>query len=79
MPLYEYECAACGERTEKMRSLADRAKGPACPECGEATALALSVPGRAAVSGGSRESSALPTMDGGGCGCGPGGCGVNLN
>jgi putative FmdB family regulatory protein len=77
MPLYEYECAGCGARIEKMRKLSERANGPACPECGEATALALSAPGRVSVgSGGS--GSAIPTSVNMG-GCGPGGCGVGFN
>ncbi len=33
MPLYEYHCVKCGETFEKLVSLRDRTKAPACPEC----------------------------------------------
>lgn len=76
MPLYEYACPGCGERTEKMRSVSDRANGPACPACGAETALALSTPGRVGVGGGSGSGRSLPQTRAGGCG--PGGCGVSF-
>lgn len=75
MPLYEYRCPGCGERVERMRSVADRAEGPDCPSCGEPTGLALSAPGR--VGAGRAGSGRLPRVGGGGCG--PGGCGVSFN
>lgn len=77
MPLYEYTCSGCGARVEEMRKQAERADGPACPECGEATELALSAPGRVGVGGG--ESGAIRTGTNPGGGCGPGGCGVSFN
>ncbi len=33
MPIYEFECARCGERIELMLNVADRNKGK-CPKCG---------------------------------------------
>ena len=63
MPLYEYACPVCGERAEKMRSIADRADGPECPSCGEGMVLALSLPGR--VSGGGGTASVSPSSCGG--------------
>jgi putative FmdB family regulatory protein len=35
MPIYEYRCGACGERSEELAS-ADSA-APACPRCGAET------------------------------------------
>ena len=77
MPLYEYECAACGARTEKMRKLAERAEGPECPECGETTRLAMSAPGHVSMGAGGSGASIPPSVNTGGCG--PGGCGVSFN
>lgn len=34
MPIYEYECAACGERLERLRRLSDPPLVD-CPACGE--------------------------------------------
>ena len=34
MPIYEYECAACGERFELRRDLADNDSEIKCPKCG---------------------------------------------
>jgi len=77
MPLYEYDCARCGARIEKMKKLSERAEGPACPECGGSTELALSAPGRVSVGAGGT-GAPLPTSVNTG-GCGPGGCGVSFN
>lgn len=35
MPLYEYECGACGARFERLVSIA-AADGASCPHCGAA-------------------------------------------
>ena len=35
MPLYEYECAACGHRFERIRKFSDPPV-ETCPNCGEA-------------------------------------------
>lgn len=34
MPIYEYECVACGEKFEKRRSFTDSDKDLKCPRCG---------------------------------------------
>lgn len=34
MPLYEYQCPACGHRFEVLQRLGERGDGLACPECG---------------------------------------------
>ena len=34
MPIYEFQCAACGERFEILSSLADRDEKAVCPACG---------------------------------------------
>ncbi|GAB4247603.1 FmdB family zinc ribbon protein [Deferrisoma sp.] len=35
MPLYEYQCAQCGEKTEILVRSGDRAQdAPRCPNCG---------------------------------------------
>ena len=36
MPIYEYECGSCGERSEVLQKLSD-APLSECPECGEAS------------------------------------------
>jgi len=43
MPIYEYECKACGERTEVLQKAKD--KPPACcPKCGGAVVKLISSP-----------------------------------
>jgi putative FmdB family regulatory protein len=34
MPVYEFDCAKCGERFEVMGSYTEREKEHACPKCG---------------------------------------------
>ncbi|HVO50599.1 MAG TPA: FmdB family zinc ribbon protein [Thermoanaerobaculia bacterium] len=43
MPLYEYECAKCGEKLEVIRSFSDPPL-TVCPECGGALVKLLSPP-----------------------------------
>lgn len=43
MPLYEYECDACGHRFERIQKFSD-ALVSACPECGGAVRKLLSSP-----------------------------------
>lgn len=43
MPLYEYECTGCGERTELIQRLADPPLEK-CPRCGEPVTKLLSAP-----------------------------------
>jgi putative FmdB family regulatory protein len=69
MPLYEYACRSCGGRLERMRKVEERLAGPECPACGQATALAMSVPG---MVGGAGSPSA--SMESWGESCAPGGC-----
>jgi putative FmdB family regulatory protein len=33
MPIYEYRCQACGEKFEKIVSLATKTEGLICPNC----------------------------------------------
>ncbi|HEV3007389.1 MAG TPA: zinc ribbon domain-containing protein [Pirellulales bacterium] len=74
MPLYEYQCEACGNDFELLVRSGDK---PACPDCGgERLAKQFSVP---AAPVGSSSAGGLPMADGPwqGCGkpgCGPGGC-----
>jgi putative FmdB family regulatory protein len=42
LPLYEYECNACGHRFERIQKLS--ASPPDCPECGKRTRRLLSAP-----------------------------------
>jgi len=34
MPIYEYECTACGEKFELRRSMSDSDSEIKCPRCG---------------------------------------------
>lgn len=43
MPLYEYECAKCGSRTEVIQRVGDGPTGP-CDECGGEMQRLLSAP-----------------------------------
>lgn len=43
MPLYEYECTACGERTEIIQRLSDPPLAD-CPKCGQPVKKLLSAP-----------------------------------
>ncbi len=36
MPIYEYLCAACGERFSKLQKMGADAAETACPSCGSA-------------------------------------------
>jgi putative FmdB family regulatory protein len=79
MPLYEYACRSCGERTERMRKVEDRLRAPTCEACDQPTVLAMSVPGM--VGGGAPGLAAEPwghSCGGGGC-CGGGACSPGLN
>lgn len=44
MPVYEYQCQACGHRFERKQSFSD-APIKVCPECGGVTKKLLSTPG----------------------------------
>jgi putative FmdB family regulatory protein len=44
MPLYEYECLACGERSEVLQRFSDPPLA-ACPKCGGEVKKLVSAPG----------------------------------
>ncbi len=45
MPMYDYECLACGHRYEELRRMAERQAARPCPSCGSVeTELAVSAP-----------------------------------
>jgi putative FmdB family regulatory protein len=79
MPIYEYECEACGKTTEALRPMAQADEKIACEHCGsKKTHRAQSV--FAASTAGSSNGSANTPMQGPGCGrCGDprGSCGFN--
>lgn len=66
MPVYEYCCAECGDRFEKLASMARREASVVCPACGGLSDRLISV--SALLGGGS------PIAAGGCCGGGGGGC-----
>lgn len=70
MPLYEYQCEACGKITENLRKMADADAPATCESCGsDKTRRIQSV--FAASGGGSQPGMSLPMGGGGGgCGCG---------
>lgn len=56
MPLYEYDCKACGERFEKLVRMSDDPRSVRCPACAGGTVeRALST---FATAGGRREAAA---------------------
>lgn len=65
MPLYEYQCPACGHRFEVLQRLGEGGDGLACPEC-EQPRPERKLSTFAAASGGASSSSAT--------GAGPGAC-----
>lgn len=77
MPLYEYQCEACGEELELLVRPGEE---PACTACGSPKLVKqFSVPAAHVTGHGG-----LPIHEGqpfGGCGkpgCGPGGCGMGM-
>lgn len=71
MPLFEYECEACGAAFELLVRGAER---PACPECQSARVVKrLSVP--AGHVAGGRSAGSLPMLGPGEGGCGRPQCG----
>ncbi|MFN8233435.1 MAG: zinc ribbon domain-containing protein [Actinomycetota bacterium] len=66
MPLYEYECSACGSLFERRRPIGEGT--PECPTCGsEHVMRRISTFAASTSSGGSRGSA---PAGGGGCACG---------
>ena len=75
MPLYEYQCNACGDQFELLVRSGDK---PACPHCNsDRLAKRLSVPA-APMTGGSLPMADVPFTGCGKPGCGPGGCGMGM-
>ena len=69
MPVYEYDCEACGAITEALRKMADADAGLACESCGSTKTRRRHSTFMARGSEGGRM--ALPVSGGGGgCGCG---------
>jgi len=70
MPLYEYQCGACGQRFEELVSVS--AEAPACPSCGAAgaTRILSAVCGRASGKGTADSPAAGPFPTNMGCGSG---------
>jgi putative FmdB family regulatory protein len=65
MPVYEYECGACGKRFERLVSLSEARRSMGCPKCGSKPVRKLvSVFARA---GGQSEASECPTCPTGVC------------
>ena len=77
MPLYEFECKACGKASEILVRSADW-KGTPCPKCGSTqlmkklSVFAASVP--ADGGGGACAPCGMPAGGGGGHCCSGGGC-----
>ncbi len=68
MPLYEYQCAECGEKFERLVRLADADRPAGCPKCGSAqTRRLVSAFGRigSSAAGGTAASSCAPSFGGG--------------
>jgi putative FmdB family regulatory protein len=73
MPIYEYVCADCQGRFEKLQTVADSGR-TVYPRCGgRKNTLQFSV--FAAKAGGG--DGAAAASSGGGCACGRGGCGCH--
>ncbi|RXZ43369.1 FmdB family zinc ribbon protein [Crenobacter cavernae] len=84
MPIYEYQCPACGVRKEHLQKMSDAALA-ACPECGSAdyqklvSAAGFQLKGSGWYAtdfkGGSSASSSSTSSTGSGHSCGSGPCG----
>jgi len=70
VPLYEYECAACGEQFDRLQR-AGAATNPPCPMCGaiESRRLISLVAGLGSRPGGATASDARAGGCGGACVC----------
>lgn len=71
MPIYEYECPACGHRFESLHGLAEPT--PACPHCQADVRQLISVPVVHGERARGREEAmrSLRSATAPGCGCGP--------
>lgn len=50
MPIYEYQCLACGSTLESYRKIEERNDHPDC-KCGKRMSLQLSLPANSYISG----------------------------
>ena len=74
MPIYEYACASCEHKFDKLQSIT--AAGADCPRCGQPARRAISLFSAVSTSNGG-DLSALSGM--GGCACSAGGtCGCAM-
>jgi len=35
MPIYEYRCDGCGEKSQRLQKISEDASGEMCPSCGK--------------------------------------------
>jgi len=70
MPIYEYVCASCANRFDRLRPMSEMDAEAPCPACDGESSRALSV--FAAFSSG--DNGDTRSVAGGCGGCGPGGC-----
>lgn len=77
MPIYEYRCADCGTKFEKLVRRASEVPDLVCPSCGKKR-LEQELSTFAAHAGGTGKSSEMPSCPGGRC-SNPGMCGMNFN
>lgn len=64
MPIYEYDCATCGDAFTRLRPIAAAAEPAACPSCGAPAQRSLSrfaIGGRAAAPAGASPAPAAAT------------------
>jgi len=78
MPIFEYSCADCGTKFEKLVRRAADADALQCPSCGEKHLTQELSTFAAQVSGGAGKSADAPSCPSGRCG-NPGMCGMNFN
>ncbi len=83
MPIYEFQCKACGQESEVLVRSSDW-KGTPCPKCGsrklmkKLSVFAAGPASTPAAGGGSCLPCGMPAGGGGGC-CGGGSCGLGPN
>ena len=69
MPIYEYECKACGEKFSALLSMSQRDEAEStlpCPACGEKDSRRLISSFASSVKGGGAASGPAPGCDGAG-------------
>ena len=78
MPIFEYSCADCGTKFEKLVRRSADADALQCPSCGEKHLTQELSTFAAQVSGGAGKSAEAPACPSGRC-SNPGMCGMNFN